>query len=105
MPFFKTLILAISIAAVNATPLPYTPSKVLPRDPLAPSTYPRDDACGDEWQYVNFDSTNAGDKSHLRTPHNLICCGEVWRLQIRHGRDLCLVAILRLKFDDRGYFS
>ena len=86
MSLIKAFTLLVSIAAVNATPLPDTPSRVVRRDAPSPSTYPLGDACGNEWQYVNFDPENDSDKSHLGTLHNLICSGEV-RAYIGWGID------------------
>ncbi|KAI1317619.1 hypothetical protein F5Y16DRAFT_406595 [Xylariaceae sp. FL0255] len=35
------------------------------------------DACGNEWQYLNFDTNNDTDVEHLYTLHDIICSEEV----------------------------
>ncbi|KAI2625594.1 hypothetical protein GGR54DRAFT_506556 [Hypoxylon sp. NC1633] len=62
----KTLALALSVTSVVANPLPVNPaSRVVRRDVPAPSAYPIGDACGNEWQYLNFDPNNDADNGHL----------------------------------------
>ncbi|KAI1370151.1 hypothetical protein F4677DRAFT_451676 [Hypoxylon crocopeplum] len=56
---------------------PASASRVVRRDPPAPSAYPLGDACGNEWQYLNFDAGNEADEGHLQTVHNIICNGEM----------------------------
>lgn len=77
MFLLKPLVFASSIAGVIATPVPNWPSRVQRREAPTPPTYPLGDACGNEWQYLNFDTTVDADKGHLETLHNLICSGQV----------------------------
>jgi hypothetical protein len=76
MSFSKALLLVLAVATVNANPVP-SPSQIERRDPPAPSSYPLDTACGHEWQYLNFNPSDATDMSHLETLHNVICSGEL----------------------------
>ncbi|KAI1747783.1 hypothetical protein F4782DRAFT_398178 [Xylaria castorea] len=74
----KALALALSIAIVAATPLSISlASRVVRREPPAPVAFPLGDACGNEWQYLNFDPENDTDKGHLQTLHDIICSGEM----------------------------
>ncbi|KAI0907004.1 hypothetical protein F4823DRAFT_630785 [Ustulina deusta] len=78
MSMLKGLALALSAVAVVANPLPLSrPSRVVPRDPPAPSAFPLGDACGNEWKYLNFNPEDDTDKSHLQTLHDIICSGEL----------------------------
>ncbi|KAI1178866.1 hypothetical protein F4777DRAFT_575520 [Nemania sp. FL0916] len=76
---FKVFAIASFMAIVAATPVSFSPpSRVLSRDdPPAPSAFPLGDACGNEWQYLNFDPDNDNDKGHLQTLHDIICGGEM----------------------------
>lgn len=69
--------LALALLAATAIANPLRPSRVQRRDPPAPSSYPLADACGHEWQYLNFDTGNANDVAHLQTLHDIICSGEM----------------------------
>lgn len=72
------LVLALSIASVVANSLPASPtSRVVGRTPPVPSAYPIGSACGNEWQYLNFDPSNNADNGHLQTLHDIICSGEM----------------------------
>ncbi|EME43030.1 hypothetical protein DOTSEDRAFT_72430 [Dothistroma septosporum NZE10] len=79
MALVQALILALSVPSSRASPLSVSPSRIAARaDPPAPSTYPLDGgACGNEWQYLNFDPTSDTDQAHLLTLHNVICSGEM----------------------------
>ncbi|KAI9663191.1 MAG: hypothetical protein M1821_008239 [Bathelium mastoideum] len=73
----KSLSLALVVAVAHAGPILNNPSRVLRRDQPTPSAYPLGDACGHEWQYLNFDPTDDTDQAHLQTLHNVICSGEM----------------------------
>lgn len=64
MSLSKVLSLALVIAVARASPV-NNPSRVLRRDPPAPSTYPLGDSCSHEWQYLNFNPDDNTDKAHL----------------------------------------
>ncbi|KAJ7915390.1 hypothetical protein B0H13DRAFT_1610500 [Mycena leptocephala] len=86
MSLSKILSLALAVAVVHASCLPNTPSRVLQSaGPPAPSTYPLGDACGHEWQYLNFDPEHETDIGRLQTLHNVICSGELRTLS-SHGK-------------------
>lgn len=78
MSLSKLLHLALVVALASSSPVLNNPSRILRRDPPpAPSTYPLGDACGHEWQYLNFDDTDDTDQAHLQQLHNVICSGEM----------------------------
>ena len=77
MSLSKVLSLALVVALARASPVLSNPSRVLRRDPPTPSAYPLGDACGHEWQYLNFNPDDDTDKAHLQTLHNVICSGEM----------------------------
>ena len=78
MSFSKALSLALAVIAAHASPILNNPSRVVPRqDPPAPSSYPLGDACGHEWQYLNFNPELEADKAHLETLHDVLCIGEM----------------------------
>ncbi|RBR25409.1 uncharacterized protein FIESC28_01846 [Fusarium coffeatum] len=81
MSFSKVLLVALSITAVDAKPL--VPSKVARAEPPEPSPYPLGEACGNEWEYLNFDPANEADQRLLRQLHDVICTGEVRSLASR----------------------
>ncbi|KAF7190834.1 hypothetical protein HII31_07993 [Pseudocercospora fuligena] len=72
------ILAAWSLSSVHAKPLP-SPSQVVDKraDPPAPSAYPLGDACGNEWQYLNFNPDDDTDKSRLQKLHDVICKGEL----------------------------
>lgn len=80
MSFSKVLVAALCVTAANAIPLA---SKVARADPPEPSPYPLGEACGNEWEYVNFDPANEADQRLLRRLHDIICTGEVRSLASR----------------------
>ena len=77
MSLSKVLSIALVVAVARASPVLNSPSRVLRRDPPAPSAYPLGDACGHEWQYLNFNPDDDTDSAHLQTLHNVICSGEM----------------------------
>lgn len=78
MSLSKAISLALAVAAVRASPILNNPSRVVHRaDPPAPSSYPLGDACGHEWQYLNFNPEDETDKAHLETLHDVLCIGEM----------------------------
>lgn len=92
MSFLAPFLLTLPAAASTANPLPQPTTRVARRDNPSPSTYPLGDACGNEWQYLNFDPKNGADMSHLGTLHKLICSGEIrayigWGLNSANKRD------------------
>ncbi|KAI4166941.1 MAG: hypothetical protein LQ343_007613 [Gyalolechia ehrenbergii] len=76
MPCSKVISLALFVAVARASPVLHSPS-LLRRDPPAPSAYPLGDACGHEWQYLNFNPEDDTDKAHLQKLHDVICSGEM----------------------------
>ena len=71
MPSFKNFVVAfVSITGTLANPISIGASKVRREDPPAPSPYPLGGAFPNEWQYLNFDSTNDNDKTHLGQLHD-----------------------------------
>ncbi|KAL9628561.1 MAG: hypothetical protein Q9204_005812 [Flavoplaca sp. TL-2023a] len=48
----------LAAAFIRATPIVEGPSGILRRAPSAPSPYPLGAACGNEWQYLNFNPDN-----------------------------------------------
>lgn len=80
MSLFKAFLFALPLAVSNAKPL--YPSKVVRRD-TEPSSFPLGDACGNEWQYLNFDPNNDGDKARLQKLHDVICIGELRAIAAR----------------------
>ena len=85
MSLSKVLSLALIVAVARASPVIKNPSRVLRRDPPTPSTYPLDDACGHEWQYLNSNPEDDTDKAHLQTLHNVVCSDEM-RAISRYGQ-------------------
>ncbi|MCJ1330054.1 hypothetical protein MMC10_006735 [Thelotrema lepadinum] len=77
MSLSKFISLSLVVAVATASPVLKSPSRVLRRDPPAPSAYPLGDACDHEWQYLNFNPSDATDSAHLMTLHNVICSGEM----------------------------
>lgn len=77
MSLSKILSLALVVAVARASPVFNNPSRVHRRDPPTPSSYPLGDACGHEWQYLNFNPDDDTDKGHLQTLHNVVCSGEL----------------------------
>ena len=77
MSLLKVLSLTLVIAVARASPVLNNPSRVLRRDPPAPSAYPLGDACGHEWQYLNFNPDDDTDKAHLQKLHDVLCSGEM----------------------------
>ena len=78
MSFSKVLSFSLIVAVATSTPVLKSSSRVLRRDdPPAPSTYPLGDACGNEWQYLNFNPNDATDSAHLMMLHDVICTGEL----------------------------
>lgn len=77
MSLSKVLSLALVVAVACASPVFNNPSRVLRRDPPAPSAYPLGSACGHEWQYLNFNPDDDTDKAHLQKLHDVICSGEL----------------------------
>lgn len=77
MSLLNIISLALVVALTRAGPILNNPSRVLRRDAPAPSAYPLDSACGNEWQYLNFNTTVATDRVHLQTLHDVICGGEM----------------------------
>lgn len=77
MSLSKALSLALVVVVARTSPVLNNPSRVLPRDPPAPSIYPLGDACDHEWQYLNFNPDDDTDKSHLQKLHDVICGGEM----------------------------
>jgi hypothetical protein len=75
----KTISLALVVALACATPLPKTPTRILPRDELPkPSAYPgKEGPCAHEWQYLNFNKDDIDDKQRLEKLHHTICSGEM----------------------------
>ncbi|KAF2228667.1 hypothetical protein EV356DRAFT_495133 [Viridothelium virens] len=73
----KTHSLALLIAVARASRFLNHPSRVLRRNPPTPSAYPLGDACGHEWQYLNFNPDDDTDEAHLRTLHDIICGDEM----------------------------
>ncbi|OBS24203.1 hypothetical protein FPOA_04750 [Fusarium poae] len=69
------LLMAVCLAAAHAKPL--SPSKVSRRQNPSPSNYPLEDACGNEWKYLNFDPNNDGDRARLELLHDVLCSGEL----------------------------
>lgn len=77
-----SLLLALPLAAVNAKPL--YPSKVIRQETPEPSEFPLDGGpCGNEWQYLNFNTENAVDRERLQKLHDVICIGELRALSAR----------------------
>lgn len=72
------LLAACLLSSIHAKPLP-SPSNVVDKraDPPAPSAYPLGDACGNEWQYLNFNPDDDTDKGRLQKLHDVICIGEL----------------------------
>lgn len=76
MSLSKVLSLALFVAVARASPI-HSPSRILRRDPPAPSAYPLGDACGHEWQYLNFNPDDNTNRAHLQKLHDVICSGEM----------------------------
>jgi hypothetical protein len=74
MHLSKVLVM-VCFAAAHAKPL--TPSKISRRQDPSPSSYPLDDACGNEWKYLNFDPNDDGHRARLELLHDVICSGEL----------------------------
>lgn len=77
MSWSKILSLALVVAVAHASPVFDNPTRVLRRDPPAPSAYPLGDACEHEWQYLNFKADDDTDKGRLQKLHDVICSGEM----------------------------
>ncbi|KAL8796259.1 MAG: hypothetical protein Q9195_001374 [Heterodermia aff. obscurata] len=77
MSLSKVLSITVFVTAVLASPVLQSPSRILRRKPPSPSAYPLGDACGHEWQYLNFNPSDATDKGHLQKLHDVICSGEI----------------------------
>lgn len=100
MSLSKVLSLALVAAVARANPALEGPTRVVPRNPPAPSAFPLGDACDNEWQYVNFNSDDDTDKVHLQKLHDVICSGEI-RAISSHG----LVSARDLLAPYRRYFA
>lgn len=78
MSLSRTVSLALVVALACATPLPKTPTHILPRELPKPSAYPgKEGACEHEWQYLNFNKDDIDDKQRLEKLHHTICSGEM----------------------------
>ena len=73
----KVLSLALVAAVTSARPGLNNPTRVIRRDPPAPSAFPLGDACEHEWQYLNFNPNDATDRAHLQRLHDVICDGSM----------------------------
>jgi hypothetical protein len=72
------LLAAVSLTAYAIPTSTCNASALVDRaDPPTPSSYPLGEACGNEWQYLNFDTSSDTDRNHLGTLHNLICSGQL----------------------------
>ena len=71
------LSLALTVAVSHADPILNSQSPILRQDPPTPSTYPLNEPCVPEWQYLNFNPDDANDKIRLEKLHNVLCIGEL----------------------------
>lgn len=81
MSLLKISLAALLVACANGTPV--YPSKVIRDDDPKPSPFPLGEACGNEYQYLNFDPENDTDKKRLQKLHDVICMGELRALSSR----------------------
>lgn len=71
------LALIVAVSHADAT-LNNSQSRILRHDPPpTPSTYPLNEPCVPEWQYLNFNPNDANDKIRLEKLHNVLCSGEL----------------------------
>lgn len=89
----KVLPLALIVAVSHADVIRNSQSPTLRHDPPTPSTYPLNEPCVPEWQYLNFNPDDANDKTRLEKLHHVLCSGElraVWNYRKLSARDLLI---------------